>query len=152
MRFYVYQGITTLINSDYQNRDHAWVVATNLKQRRLYNLTMSYGSSFYWLDKNLTNGSNHGNGSDMTNGQDKWWDNWKSWEWNDTSGDSYLQDLSIKVNPKVTEGVVHHASLWVNLGLHLRLHMCKDINPSLESSDPFHRMLSLVNPITDVLL
>jgi hypothetical protein len=36
--------------------------------------------------------------------------------------------------------------------LHLRLHMCKDINPSLESSDPFHRMLSLVNPITDVLL
>jgi hypothetical protein len=36
--------------------------------------------------------------------------------------------------------------------LHLRLHMCKDINPSLELSDPFHRMLSLVNPITDVLL
>jgi hypothetical protein len=28
----------------------------------------------------------------------------------------------------------------------------KVIHPSLESSDPFHRMLSLINPITDVLL
>jgi hypothetical protein len=30
--------------------------------------------------------------------------------------------------------------------------MCKIIHPSLESSDPFHRVLSLVNPITDVPL
>jgi hypothetical protein len=36
--------------------------------------------------------------------------------------------------------------------LHLHLHMCKVIHPSLESSDPFHRALSLVNPITDVPL
>jgi hypothetical protein len=36
--------------------------------------------------------------------------------------------------------------------LHLHLHMCKVIHLSLESSDPFHRMLSLVNPITDVPL
>jgi hypothetical protein len=36
--------------------------------------------------------------------------------------------------------------------MHLHLHMCKVIHPSLESSDPFHRVLSLVNPITDVLL
>jgi hypothetical protein len=43
MRFCVYQGITTLINSAYQNRGHAQVVATNLKQRRIYNLTMSCG-------------------------------------------------------------------------------------------------------------
>jgi hypothetical protein len=43
---------------DLSNRCHAQVVATNLKQRRMYNLTMSCGSSFYWLDKNLTNGSN----------------------------------------------------------------------------------------------
>jgi hypothetical protein len=28
--------------------------------------------------------------------------------------------------------------------------MCKIIHPSLESSDPFHRVLSLVDPITDV--
>jgi hypothetical protein len=47
MRFCVYQDITTLINLVYQNRRHAQVVATNLKQRRMYNLTMSYGSSFY---------------------------------------------------------------------------------------------------------
>jgi hypothetical protein len=44
MRFCVYQGITTLINSTYKNRGHAQVVATNLKQRRMYNLTMSCGS------------------------------------------------------------------------------------------------------------
>jgi hypothetical protein len=30
--------------------------------------------------------------------------------------------------------------------------MCKVIHPSLESSDPFHHMLSLVNLITDVPL
>jgi hypothetical protein len=41
MRFCVYQGITTLINSGYKNRGHAQVVGTNLKQRRMYNLTMS---------------------------------------------------------------------------------------------------------------
>jgi hypothetical protein len=46
-RFCVYQGITTLISLVYQNRGHAQVVATNLKQRRMYNLTMSCGSSFY---------------------------------------------------------------------------------------------------------
>jgi hypothetical protein len=32
------------------------------------------------------------------------------------------------------------------------LYVCKVIHPSLESSDPFHRMLSLVNPITNVPL
>jgi hypothetical protein len=43
MRFCVYQGITTLINSGNKNRGHAQVVVTTLKQRRMYNLTMSYG-------------------------------------------------------------------------------------------------------------
>jgi hypothetical protein len=43
MRFYVYQGITTLINSVYKNKSHAQVVATNLKQRRMYSQTMSCG-------------------------------------------------------------------------------------------------------------
>jgi hypothetical protein len=56
------------------------------------------------------------------------------------------------VNPKVTEEVVHHGGLRVNGSLHLCLHVCKVIHPLLESSDPFHRMLSLVNPITDVSL
>jgi hypothetical protein len=39
-----------------------------------------------------------------------------------------LQDLSIRVNPEVTEEVVHHAGFRVDGGLHLRLHMCKVIN------------------------
>ncbi len=43
MRFCVYQGITTLINSAYKNKGHAQVVATNLKQRMMYKLTMSHG-------------------------------------------------------------------------------------------------------------
>jgi uncharacterized protein YbgA (DUF1722 family) len=43
MIFCAYQGITTLINSAYKNRGHAQVVATNLKQWRMYNLTMSCG-------------------------------------------------------------------------------------------------------------
>jgi hypothetical protein len=59
------------------------------------------------------------------------------------------QDLSIRVNPEVTKEVMHHADLWVDGGLHLYLHVCKVVHPSLESSDPFHRALSLVNPITD---
>jgi hypothetical protein len=45
---------------------------------------------------------------------------------------------------------MHHAGLWVNGGLHLHLHMCKVINLSLKSSDPFYRLLHLVNAITDV--
>jgi hypothetical protein len=63
-----------------------------------------------------------------------------------------LQDLSIRVNPEVTEEVIDHAGLRVDGSLHLCLHVCKVIHPSLESSDPFHRALSLVNPITDVPL
>jgi hypothetical protein len=43
MRFCVYQGMTTLINLAYKNRGHAQVVATNLKQRRMYNLIMFCG-------------------------------------------------------------------------------------------------------------
>jgi hypothetical protein len=43
MRFCVYRGITTLINSAYKNRGQPQVVETNLKQRRMYNLTMSCG-------------------------------------------------------------------------------------------------------------
>jgi hypothetical protein len=43
MRFCVYQGITILMNSAYKNMGHAQVVATNLKQMRMYNLTMFCG-------------------------------------------------------------------------------------------------------------
>jgi hypothetical protein len=47
---------------------------------------------------------------------------------------------------------MYHAGPRVDGGLHLRLHMCKVVHPMLESSDPFHRALSLVKPITNVLL
>jgi hypothetical protein len=63
-----------------------------------------------------------------------------------------LQDLSIGVNPKVAEDVVHHAGLWVDGHLHLCLHVCKVIHSSLKSSDPFHHTLNLVGPITSVPL
>jgi hypothetical protein len=42
--------------------------------------------------------------------------------------------------------------MQVDGSLHLHLHVCKVIYPSLESFDPFHHTLSLVNPITDVPL
>jgi hypothetical protein len=63
-----------------------------------------------------------------------------------------LQNFGIRVNPEVTEEVVHLADLRVDGSLHLHLHMCKVIHPLLELSDPFHCALSLVNPITDVPL
>jgi hypothetical protein len=52
----------------------------------------------------------------------------------------------------VTEEVVHHAGLRVDVSLHLRLHLCKVIHPSLVSSNPFHHALVLVSPITDIPL
>jgi hypothetical protein len=64
----------------------------------------------------------------------------------------FLQDLSIRVNPKLIKEVMHHAGLWVDGGLHLHLHVCKVIHSLLESSDTFYRTLSLVNPITNVPL
>jgi hypothetical protein len=72
MGFCVYQVITKLMNLAYQNMGHAHVVTTNLKQIRLYNLTMSYGSSFYWLNKNLTTGSN----TYWQSWQRQWYDQW----------------------------------------------------------------------------
>jgi hypothetical protein len=36
--------------------------------------------------------------------------------------------------------------------MYLRLHMCKVIHSSLDSSNPFYRALSLANPITNVPL
>jgi hypothetical protein len=47
---------------------------------------------------------------------------------------------------------MHHAGQRVDGSLHLCLHVCKVIHPSLKSSETFHHVLSLVNPITDVPL
>jgi hypothetical protein len=70
----------------------------------------------------------------------------------DTPKVKSLQDLSIRVNPEATEEIMHHVGLWVDGGLHLYLCICKVIHLMLESSDPFHRVLYLVNPITDIPL
>jgi hypothetical protein len=43
MRFCVYQGITTLINSAYKDMGHAQMVGTNLKQSKMNKLTMFCG-------------------------------------------------------------------------------------------------------------
>jgi hypothetical protein len=165
MRFCVYQGITTLISLVYQNRGHAQVIACNLKQRRMYNLTMSCGSSFYWLDKHQTKEeiltSSHDNGSDTGKTSDEITGKVRNemrqvrthtWAPGISPKLKSLQDLSIRVNPEVTKEVVHHVGQQVDGSLHLRLHMCKVIHPSLESSDPFNCALSLVNPIADVPL
>jgi hypothetical protein len=159
MRFCVYQGITTLINSAYQNRGHAQVVATNLKQKRMYNLTMSCASSFYWLHLAIlaimatTLVWPTGKTSDeITKKTRNKMRQVRTHTW--ASGTcpklKSLQDLSITVNPEVTEEVMHDAGLWVDGGLHLYLYVCKFIHPSLESSDLFHCTLNLVSPITDV--
>jgi hypothetical protein len=63
-----------------------------------------------------------------------------------------LQDLSIRINPKVTEEVVYHVGLQIDGGLHLHLDVYKVIHPIHELSNPFHHVLSLVNPITNVSL
>jgi hypothetical protein len=76
----------------------------------------------------------------------------QTWEPDTSPKLKSLQDVSIRVNAEVTEEVMHHASLRVDGSLHLRLQVCKVIHPSLESSDPFYRSLSLVNPTTDVPL
>jgi hypothetical protein len=55
VRFCVYQGITTLINSAYRNSGHAQVVASNLKQRRMYNLTMSCGRVLLYILRHFLN-------------------------------------------------------------------------------------------------
>jgi hypothetical protein len=43
---------------------------------------------------------------------------------------------------------MHHVGLWVDGCLHFRLHGCKVIHPSLESSDPLRRV-SLTNSSED---
>jgi hypothetical protein len=70
MRFSVYQCITTLINLAYKNMGHAQVVGTNLKQRRMYNLTMSCGRVLldtlrHFLSyENITTARMHARGND----------------------------------------------------------------------------------------
>jgi hypothetical protein len=62
--------MTTLINSAYKNRGHGQVVATNLKQRRMYNLAMFCGRVLldilrHFLNyEKITTASLHARGND----------------------------------------------------------------------------------------
>jgi hypothetical protein len=70
-------------------------------------------------------------------------------------GNSFIDSINLtNGNNPYSSGTanVHYAGLGVDRGLHLRLHVCKVIHSSLESSDPFHRVLSLVSLITEVPL
>jgi hypothetical protein len=76
MRFCVYQGITTLNNLACKSRGHAQVVATNLKQMRMYNLTMSCGRvlldklrHFFNYEKTITSRMHARGNDDVETGQ-----------------------------------------------------------------------------------
>jgi hypothetical protein len=56
-----------------------------------------------------------------------------------------LQDLSIRINVKVTEEIVDHIGLWINGGKHLLYRV-------LESSNLLHRPFCLVRLITNIPL
>jgi hypothetical protein len=66
MRFCVYQGITTLINLAYKNKGHSQVVATDLKQRRMCNLTMSCGRVLFFNYEKIITARMHARGNDDT--------------------------------------------------------------------------------------
>jgi dihydrodipicolinate reductase len=103
---------------------HAQMVATNFKQRRMYNLTMSYGSSFIDLI-NLILEAIHTSTHDDSSGTAKETSDKitrktrnetrqaraHTWASDTSTKFKSLQDLSIRVNPKVTEEVMHHAGL-----------------------------------------
>jgi hypothetical protein len=103
---------------------HAQMVATNFKQRRMYNLTMSYGSSFIDLI-NLILEAIHTSTHDDSSGTAKETSDKitrktrnetrqaraHTWASGTSTKFKSLQDLSIRVNPKVTEEVMHHAGL-----------------------------------------
>jgi hypothetical protein len=86
MRFCVYQGITTLINSAYKNRGNAQMAGTNLRQRRIYNLTTSCGRVLldtlrHFLNyKNIITARMHARGNDNVDNKTSDEMNRKEWE------------------------------------------------------------------------
>jgi hypothetical protein len=128
MRFCVYQGITTLINSAYKNKGHAQVVATNLKQRRMHNLTMPCGrvlldklSCFFNYEK-ITTARMHARGNDDVDNKtsDEITRKWGTGQTKQPLIPEHpgyspklksLQDLGIGFKAMVTEEVVDDAGL-----------------------------------------
>jgi hypothetical protein len=97
MRFCVYQGI---INSAYKNKGHAQVVGTNLKQRTMYNLTMSCGRVLLDTLRHFLNYEKIITARMYARGNDDVDNMLKS-----------LQDLSIRFEAMVTKEVVDDAGL-----------------------------------------
>jgi hypothetical protein len=129
MRFRVYQGITRLINLTYKNRGCAQAVGTNLKQRRMYNLTISRGGvlldtlrQFLYYEKIIT-ARTHARGNDdvdnktsdeinRKNGlQDKRSNHLKPEHPGYSPKLKSLRDSSIRFEAMVTEEVVDDVSL-----------------------------------------
>jgi hypothetical protein len=120
--------MTTLINSAYKNRGHAQVVVTNLKQRRMYNLTVSYGRvlldtlrHFLNYEKIIT-ARIHAKGNDDVDNKarDEMTRKWGTGQTEQSLIPEHLgyspklkslQDLSIRFEAMVTEEVVDYSSL-----------------------------------------
>jgi hypothetical protein len=156
MRFSVYQGIVTVINLTYKNWVHAQVVGTKLKQRRMYNLTMSCGSVLldtlrHFLNyKKIIAARMHARGNDDV-------DNKKSDEMTRKMGNrtnratthtyaprlhpklKSLQDLSIKFEAMVTKEVVVDADLCDDGGAQHRLSASLSLHRLLDLLDPLHQ-------------
>jgi hypothetical protein len=95
---------------------HAQVVATNLNQKSMYNLTMSCENSF--IDSiNLTNDDSSGTTNETSDkitgktGNKIRQAMTHTWAPDTSPKLKSLQDLSIRVNSEVIEEVVHHAGM-----------------------------------------
>jgi hypothetical protein len=155
MRFCVYQGITTLINSAYKPKGHTKVVGTNLMQKRMYNLRMSCGRVLldtlrYFLNyEKIITTRMHARGNDDVDNKAcdemaRKMGNMTNRVATHTEHPGYspklksLQDLSIRFEAMVTEEVVDDASLGVNGGMLHRLTTSQSLHQVLDPLDPLH--------------
>jgi hypothetical protein len=148
--------MTTLINSAYKNRGHAQMVGTNLKQRRMYNITMSCGRvlldtlrHFLNYEKIIT-ARMHARGNDDVDNKTSGEMNWKNGEHDKWSNHSYLSNtatppklkslrgLRIRFEAMVTEDV-DDAGLWVDEGMQYLLSTFLSLHHVLDLSDPLHQ-------------
>jgi hypothetical protein len=155
MRFCVYQGITTLINLAYKNMGHAQVVATNLKQGRMYNLTLSHGrvlldilGHFLNYERIIIARMHAGGNDDVDNKTSA--EITRKWETGQTEQPlihehpgyspklKSLQDLSIRFEAMLTEEVVDDAGLWVDGGTQHHLSTSLSLHHVLDPSDPLY--------------
>jgi hypothetical protein len=156
MGFCVYQGITTLINLTYNNRGHAQVAATNLKQRRMYNLTMPCGRVLLDILRHFSNYEKiittrmHARVMMMwiTRQVMKWQEKWGTGQTEQllilvhpdySSKLKSFQELNIRFEAMVTKEVVDDVGLWVDGGTQHRLSVSLSLHRVLDPSDPLHQ-------------